>query len=148
MIAAISGTTVSGAFDPLDKIGAIARAANAWFHVDACWGGAVAFSDKLKHMLRGSELADSIAFNPHKMPGVPLLCAFLLARDLRTFWVANKLKAGYLFHENHANTKAEKIQPLDQKHDSKDWRNSAQLEDAPNVSEIRDLASLTVQCCR
>lgn len=145
LISATSGTTVNGAFDPLDKIGTIARNVNAWFHVDACWGGAAVFSDKLKHLLKGSELADSIAFNPHKLLGVPLVCAFLLANDMRTLWLANKLNAGYLFHEKALEDKATNgnHQAAEQ-----DWRQSKLLSNAPEISEIRDLASLTIQCSR
>lgn len=141
-INATAGNTVNGAFDAIDKIGAIARRVNAWFHVDACWGGAVVFSEKLKHLIKGSELADSIAFNPHKMLGVPLVCAFLLARDLRTFWLANKLQAGYLFHDSKASTNDTTGIIND------NWRESKLLDAAPKISDIRDLASLTVQCSR
>ncbi|KAK7422151.1 hypothetical protein QQZ08_009619 [Neonectria magnoliae] len=142
-INATAGNTVNGAFDPVDKIGAIARKVNAWFHVDACWGGAVVFSEKLKHLIKGCELADSIAFNPHKMLGVPLVCAFLLAGDLRTFWLANKLSAGYLFHDIN-NTTSDKSTEKS----NGNWRGSKLLDDAPEVADIRDLASLTVQCSR
>ncbi|OJJ65687.1 hypothetical protein ASPBRDRAFT_669815 [Aspergillus brasiliensis CBS 101740] len=124
-INATAGNTVNGMFDAIDRIGPIARKANAWYHIDACWGGAVAFSDNLRHLIKGSELADSIAFNPHKMLGVPLNCAFLLARDLRYFWVANKLSAGYLFHDD---------------------KSSALLHKAPSIFNIQDMASLTGQC--
>ncbi|KPM43130.1 hypothetical protein AK830_g3387 [Neonectria ditissima] len=142
-INATAGNTINGAFDSIDKIGAIARKANAWFHVDACWGGAVVFSEKLKHRIKGCELADSIGFNPHKMLGVPLVCAFLLAGDLRTFWLANKLSAGYLFHDVNSSTSGKSTEKS-----NGDWRDSKLLDDAPEVADIRDLASLTVQCSR
>ncbi|KAA8650880.1 uncharacterized protein ATNIH1004_003569 [Aspergillus tanneri] len=146
-INATAGNTVNGAFDPIDKIGAIARKTNAWFHIDACWGGAVAFSGSLRHLIKGSELADSIAFNPHKMLGVPLVCAFLLTNDLRTFWLANKLNAGYLFHDKTAGKSEQSALGLNGAKEN-DWRNSKLLDDAPEVADIRDLASLTVQCSR
>ncbi|KAF7592213.1 hypothetical protein BBP40_000484 [Aspergillus hancockii] len=147
-INATAGNTVNGAFDSIDKIGTIARKINAWFHVDACWGGAVAFSDNLRHLIKGSELADSIAFNPHKMLGVPLVCAFLLTNDLRTFWLANKLNAGYLFHDKTAGKPERSENGANGYHNEYDWRDSKLLEDAPEVAGIRDLASLTVQCSR
>lgn len=151
-INATAGNTVNGTFDALDKMGDIARKANAWFHVDACWGGAVAFSDNLRHLMKGSELADSISFNPHKMLGVPLVCAFLLANDLRTFWLANKLRAGHLFHPQTSDG-TDKT-PLAQTgahangREPDDWRNSPLLDESPGVAEIRDLAALTGQCSR
>lgn len=97
-INATAGTTVLGSFDPFLEIAAIARKYNMWHHIDGSWGGPFIFSQKLKYRLRGSELADSITINPHKMMGVPVTCSFLLAKDLQQFHRANTLPAGYLFH--------------------------------------------------
>lgn len=47
-------------------------------------------------------MADSITMNPHKMMGAPVTCSFLLGRDMRVFWRANTLPAGYLFHSDEA----------------------------------------------
>ncbi|GKZ28431.1 hypothetical protein AbraIFM66950_007099 [Aspergillus brasiliensis] len=147
-INATAGNTVNGMFDAIDRIGPMARKANAWYHIDACWGGAVAFSDNLRHLIKGSELADSIAFNPHKMLGVPLNCAFLLARDLRYFWVANKLSAGYLFHDEKSGTADQKRNESAKDNARLDWRSPALLHEAPSIFDIRDMASLTGQCSR
>lgn len=95
---ATAGTTVLGSFDPFPEISAICKKYNLWMHIDGSWGGGVAFSNSYSHLLKGSELADSITINPHKMLGVPLQCSFLLAPDSRIFQRANSLKAGYLFH--------------------------------------------------
>ncbi|BFZ54775.1 Glutamate decarboxylase 2 [Savitreella phatthalungensis] len=95
---ATAGTTVLGSFDPFTAISAICKEFGMWLHIDGSWGGSVAFSDTYKHLMEGSELADSITVNPHKMLGVPLQCSFLLAPDARIFQQANSLKAGYLFH--------------------------------------------------
>lgn len=70
-VCATAGTTVRGAYDPLRDIGQLAHEYGAWFHIDGCFGGAAIFSEKLKYKLDGSELTDSIAFNPHKLLGVP-----------------------------------------------------------------------------
>ncbi|KAI2084357.1 Glutamate decarboxylase 2 [Ophidiomyces ophidiicola] len=101
---ATAGTTVYGAFDPLPEISEICRKHNLWFHVDASWGGSFIFSSKQKGKLMGSHLADSIAYNPHKMLCVPITCSFLLASDLRKFHRANTLPAGYLFHNDEYTT--------------------------------------------
>jgi glutamate decarboxylase len=95
---ATAGTTVLGSFDPFEEISAICKRHNLWMHIDGSWGGGVAFSNKHKHLLKGSHLADSITINPHKMLGVPLQCSFLLAPDARIFQRANSLNAAYLFH--------------------------------------------------
>lgn len=93
-----AGTTVLGSYDPLAEIGAVCKREGLWFHVDASWGGGVAFSERHRSKLEGSGMADSIAFNPHKMLNVPVTCSFLLAKDLKQFWKSNTLPASYLFH--------------------------------------------------
>jgi nucleolar protein 9 len=92
---ATAGTTVMGSYDPINAIADICEKHKLWLHVDACWGGGVAFSPGLrKGRLDGVERADSIAFNPHKMLGVPVTCSFLLGKDMRQFWKAMTLPAG------------------------------------------------------
>ncbi len=161
-VAGTAGTTVRGAYDPLSAIGDIAHKYGAWFHVDASWGGAAVFSDRLRHRLSGTELADSVAFNPHKMLGVPLTCSFLLGRDLRTFWFANRLVADYLFHNDVDDTNTIALETFASSNSTEaqtsrsdendsfnhNWRSSPALAHAPNLDSIRDLASLTPQCGR
>ncbi|RXG73515.1 Cysteine sulfinic acid decarboxylase [Armadillidium vulgare] len=55
IVNATSGTTVLGAFDPLEEIANVCEEEGLWLHVDACWGGAVILSDKHKHLLKGVE---------------------------------------------------------------------------------------------
>ncbi|KAJ1035798.1 hypothetical protein NDA13_000457 [Ustilago tritici] len=99
LINATSGTTVLGSFDPLPELSTIARKHNCWLHIDASWGGPIVFSHRplYSNLMKGSELADSITINPHKLLNVPLQCSFLLVRDADTL-SANSLDAGYLFH--------------------------------------------------
>ncbi len=85
VIIATAGTTVRGSFDPIDQIIPIAQEFGLWVHVDACFGGAAALSPTHQHLLAGVELADSVAWNPHKVMGVPLSAAALITR-----------KSGYL----------------------------------------------------
>ncbi|CAG8463253.1 6639_t:CDS:2 [Paraglomus brasilianum] len=99
-INATAGTTVLGAFDPLRSIGEIAKRYNIWYHIDGSWGGSLIFSENKKHLVDGSEMADTFTLNPHKMLGAPQQCSFLLARDHRIFARSNSLGAGYLFHGN------------------------------------------------
>jgi glutamate decarboxylase len=122
---ATAGTTVLGSFDPFVKIAEVARRHECWMHVDGSWGGSFVFSESLRAKLKGAELADSVAINPHKMLGVPLTCSFLLAKDLRTFQSANTSEAGYLFHTEQEN-----------EDDEDEW------------VEPMDLADLTLQCGR
>lgn len=67
MVNATSGTTVLGAFDPLEEIADICERHQLWLHVDACWGGGALVSKKHRNLLRGIQRANSVAWNPHKM---------------------------------------------------------------------------------
>jgi aromatic-L-amino-acid decarboxylase len=79
-IVGVAGTTSTGVLDPLESLAEIARENGCWFHVDAAYGGPLAFSPRHKEMLRGIELADSITFDPHKWMFVPFLCGATLVR--------------------------------------------------------------------
>ena len=80
-IVGIAGATSTGVIDPLPELAAIARENDCWFHVDAAYGGGLAFSDKQKEKLRGIEAANSITFDPHKWMFVPFSCGTTLVRD-------------------------------------------------------------------
>ncbi|XP_052605004.1 cysteine sulfinic acid decarboxylase isoform X1 [Peromyscus californicus insignis] len=101
LVSATSGTTVLGAFDPLDAIADVCQRHGLWFHVDAAWGGSVLLSRTHRHLLDGIQRADSVAWNPHKLLGAGLQCSALLLRD-----TSNLLKrchgsqASYLFQQD------------------------------------------------
>ena len=80
-IVGVAGTTSTGVIDPLDELAAIARENSCWYHVDAAYGGPLAFSPQHQDKLRGIELADSITFDPHKWMFVPFACGATLVRD-------------------------------------------------------------------
>ncbi|KAI5959050.1 GAD2 [Candida pseudojiufengensis] len=94
-----AGTTVFGSYDNFTEISKIAKKYNIFFHIDGSWGGNVIFSEKYKDRLKGSEFADSITVNPHKMLGIPNTCSFLLLPNVNNFQTAMSLKAPYLFHQ-------------------------------------------------
>lgn len=95
---ATAGTTVFGSFDPFFDIAQVAKKHDLWFHIDGSWGGNVVFSSQHRGKLQGSELADSITVNPHKMLGVPTTCSFLLVPNVKNFQKSMSLGAPYLFH--------------------------------------------------
>jgi glutamate/tyrosine decarboxylase-like PLP-dependent enzyme len=80
-IVGVAGTTSTGVIDPLESLAEIARENRCWYHVDAAYGGPLAFSPRHEKMLRGIELADSITFDPHKWMFVPFACGATLVRD-------------------------------------------------------------------
>src|SRR5687768_11798991 len=80
-IVGVAGTTSTGVIDPLEDLAAVARENNCWYHVDAAYGGPLAFSPAHKTKLHGIEQADSITFDPHKWMFVPFSCGALLVRD-------------------------------------------------------------------
>ena len=94
-VVATAGTTDFGSIDPLSEVGAMARSANAWLHVDAAYGGALLFSAKHRDKLAGIEAADSIAIDFHKLFWQPIPCSAFLLRDASRF-DAIKLYADYL----------------------------------------------------
>lgn len=146
-ISATAGTTVRGAYDPLVALSEIAKRHGMWLHVDACWGGGAVFSPRYAYKLDGSDHADSIAFNPHKMLGVPLTCSFLLVKDMRHLYVANKLEAGYLFHGDDGLGSLDAT-PREEIKGPKAWRHATAIAQSPHPSQIYDLAQLTTQCGR
>ncbi|KAB1269520.1 Cysteine sulfinic acid decarboxylase [Camelus dromedarius] len=101
LVSATSGTTVLGAFDPLEAIADVCQRHGLWLHVDAAWGGSVLLSQTHRHLLNGIQRADSVAWNPHKLLSAGLQCSALLLRD-----TSNLLKrchgsqASYLFQQD------------------------------------------------
>lgn len=78
-VASTAGTTVRGAYDPIEELFALREEFGFWLHVDGAWGGAAIMSDRLRtRWLKGLEKADSFTCDFHKMLGSALMCNFLL----------------------------------------------------------------------
>lgn len=97
-LCATSGTTSSGAFDP---IAAMARLRNdhaphAWLHVDAAWAGAATVCPEHRGFLGGLEHADSYCFNPHKWLLTSFDCDLFWTRDRRALTDALSVTPEYL----------------------------------------------------
>jgi glutamate/tyrosine decarboxylase-like PLP-dependent enzyme len=101
-VVSTAGTTVRGAFDPIDEITAVARREGMWHHVDAAWGAPAMFSETHRGLLRGIGSADSASIDAHKMMGLQLVCSALLVnKDHRKVLAAvcsHGDGAHYLYH--------------------------------------------------
>ncbi|XP_036394340.1 acidic amino acid decarboxylase GADL1-like [Megalops cyprinoides] len=101
LVNATSGTTVLGAFDPLEDIADICQKYSLWLHVDACWGGAALLSQKHRHLLKGIHRANSVAWNPHKMLMAGLQCCAFMVRDKTGLLQrCHSAQASYLFQKD------------------------------------------------
>merc|ERR1712156_1389304 len=94
---ATSGSTVLGAYDDLEALAEVCSKHKVWLHVDACWGGSAILSRKYKHLKKGSDKVDSIAWNPHKMVGAPLQTSPFIVRHKGLLHQCNSASATYLF---------------------------------------------------
>jgi glutamate/tyrosine decarboxylase-like PLP-dependent enzyme len=76
-----AGTVGTGAVDPLIEIAAFCREQGLWHHADAAYGGGAVICERGKRALKGLELADSMALDPHKWLFQPFDIGCVLVRD-------------------------------------------------------------------
>jgi glutamate/tyrosine decarboxylase-like PLP-dependent enzyme len=77
----MGGSTVMGSYDDQNAISEITKREGLWHHIDGCWGGFLAWSEKHKDLFAGSEKADSVTMNCHKGQGVPNQGTMLLVNN-------------------------------------------------------------------
>jgi sulfinoalanine decarboxylase/sulfinoalanine decarboxylase/aspartate 1-decarboxylase len=94
---ATAGTTVLGAFDPINAIADITEKHQIWLHVDGAYCGGALFSDKYKHLIKGVERSNSFSYNAHKMLGTPLTCSIILVNDKKQLHDSFSNEADYLY---------------------------------------------------
>ncbi|HSB55352.1 MAG TPA: aminotransferase class V-fold PLP-dependent enzyme [Gemmatimonadales bacterium] len=83
IVIAAAGTTDTGAVDPLDAIGVIAKREQCWYHVDAAYGGYFLLTQHGRTLLKGIERSDSTVLDPHKGLFIPFGVGIVLVRDVR-----------------------------------------------------------------
>lgn len=96
-----AGTTVLGAFDPIEPVHQICQKHHIWLHVDGAYCGAVLFSNQYKHLIKGVDLVDSFSVNAHKMLGTPLSCSIIVTKEKRDLYNSFSNDASYLYQTDH-----------------------------------------------
>ncbi|XP_054709098.1 glutamate decarboxylase-like [Uloborus diversus] len=95
-----AGTTVLGAFDPIEACADICKKYGLWLHVDAAWGGGVLLSRKYRAKMNGVQRADSLTWNPHKLMGSVFQCSTVHFKEDGLLMSCNQLSADYLFQQD------------------------------------------------
>jgi glutamate/tyrosine decarboxylase-like PLP-dependent enzyme len=93
-----AGEVNTGAFDDLDAIAEASAESGAWFHLDAAFGLWAAASPELRHLLRGSERADSWTTDCHKWLNVPYDSGLAFCAHPDAHRAAIGVTASYLVH--------------------------------------------------
>jgi aromatic-L-amino-acid decarboxylase len=95
-VVATVGTTGVTAVDPVPAIADICEREGVWLHVDGAYGGTAAVVPELRHVLDGTERADSVVVNPHKWMFVPIDCSAAYTRHPEVMRRAFSLTPEYL----------------------------------------------------
>lgn len=110
LIIASAGTTDTGAIDPLEELGRIAVENNLWYHIDAAYGGFFILTDQCKDKLKGIQLADSLAVDPHKGLFLPFGLGAILVKDKEAVFHSHHHLANYM---QDATENSSEIDPAD-----------------------------------
>jgi glutamate/tyrosine decarboxylase-like PLP-dependent enzyme len=142
IVCAQAGEVNTGAFDPFDTIAdACDDAANAWLHIDGAFGLWAAVPESLRHLVQGSQRADSWATDAHKWLNVPYDCGVAFCRHPEAQLGAFSARAAYLVFDLESR-------------DAMDWtpESSRRARGFPVYAAIRSLgregiAELVERCC-
>jgi glutamate/tyrosine decarboxylase-like PLP-dependent enzyme len=81
LVVGSAGTVSTGAVDPLPELATFCQERNLWFHVDGAYGAFAAAVAGAPPDLKGLQLADSVAVDPHKWLYAPLEAGCALVRN-------------------------------------------------------------------
>jgi glutamate/tyrosine decarboxylase-like PLP-dependent enzyme len=95
LVCAQAGNVNTGAFDSISQIAPLVHARQGWLHVDGAFGMWAVASPSLRPLVRGIDLADSIAVDCHKWLNVPYDCGLAFVRDHAAHHAAMTLNAPY-----------------------------------------------------
>src|SRR5205085_10429822 len=90
----------SGCFDDFETICEMANKVNAWVHIDGAFGLWAAAVDKLKHLTKGIEKANSWSVDGHKTLNTPYDCGIVLCEDKEALVAALHMSGSYIIEGN------------------------------------------------
>jgi glutamate/tyrosine decarboxylase-like PLP-dependent enzyme len=96
IVCAQAGNVNTGAFDPLQEIADAIEGSGAWLHVDGAFGLWAAASPRFRHLVAGSERADSWATDGHKWLNVPYDSGLAFCAHPDSHRAAMSVRASYL----------------------------------------------------
>ena len=96
MVVGTAGTVGTGAVDDLSAIADICAEEKLWFHCDGAFGALAALPESLRHLVKGMERADSLAFDLHKWFSVNFDAGCVLVRDPVAHMKSFAVPASYL----------------------------------------------------
>jgi glutamate/tyrosine decarboxylase-like PLP-dependent enzyme len=80
----------------MPEIAEVCRREGLWMHVDGAYGAPAMLTARGRLALKGIELADSLALDPHKWLFQPFECGCVLLRDGRHLEEAFRIRAEYM----------------------------------------------------
>ena len=96
-----AGNVSSGAFDAFDAICEKAKRTKAWIHIDGAFGLWAAASNRLNHLTKGMERADSFSVDAHKTLNVPYDSGIVLCGDKEALTHALHASGSYLAYSEN-----------------------------------------------
>jgi aromatic-L-amino-acid decarboxylase len=96
LVIASSGTTDTGAIDPMEDIGKIAKEHKLWYHIDGAYGGFFILTKIKKDLFKGIALADSLVIDPHKGLFLPYGLGAVLIKDRNAVYHSHHYRANYM----------------------------------------------------
>jgi glutamate/tyrosine decarboxylase-like PLP-dependent enzyme len=99
IVCAQAGEVNSGVFDDLSAVADAVEGTGAWLHVDGAFGLWAAAAPSLRHLLAGSDRADSWATDAHKWLNVPYDCGIAFCAHPDAHREAMTAQAVYLMRE-------------------------------------------------
>jgi glutamate/tyrosine decarboxylase-like PLP-dependent enzyme len=100
IVCAQAGEVNTGVCDDLEAVADAVEGSGAWLHVDGAFGLWAAAAPSLRHLLAGSERADSWATDAHKWLNVPYDCGIAFCAHPAAHREAMTAQAVYLMRED------------------------------------------------